>query len=124
MFKVNNEGELPIEVSLNRISAQIAKETAAVEQPPILIIKEAAPIKSSPPKKQTVNPSPEPVYQTPPTTKSTPESIGWFYERFFVRASRPSSETPLSCSEPPFFMDIPTVPQEQKNFFARFRKRG
>lgn len=47
------------------------------------------------------------------------------YERFVVRASRPSVETPLSCNEHPVFNNIPNVPQEQNGFFNRvFTKEG
>lgn len=52
-------------------------------------------------------------------SKSTPESTTRFYERFVVRSSHPSIETPFSCSDQPFFTDIPNVPQEQKDFFYR-----
>lgn len=53
-----------------------------VEQPPSEITGATAIVVRSPPKEQTMTAVAEPVYQTPPPTKSTLESTFKFYERF------------------------------------------
>lgn len=36
-----------------------------------------------------------------------------------MKESHPSIETPLSCGEHPFFVDLLNVPQERKDFFDK-----
>lgn len=92
------------------------KEVVQVELPPIEIYEAVAATSSCPPQKQIMVMITELIHQTPPVTKSSPESIARFYERFVVRASRLSREAPLDCSKHLFFINIPNVTKDQKDF--------
>lgn len=82
-------------------------------------------VASSPPGEQIMTTIKEPIYQTPSATKSTLELTVKFYEWSVFRASRSSPEAPLNYSEHPFFIDIPNVPQDKKDFFYKvFAKEG
>lgn len=73
-------------------------------------------VASSPPREQIMTVVVEPEYQTPPGTKSTPESTIRFYEQSVAKASRMSPEAPLNCSEHTFFIDIPMCLKIKKIF--------
>lgn len=106
IFETNKERELPIEASVEYILAQAIEDPILIEQPPVLILVEAAPMIRSPPTDQVVTPPPKTIYQTPPATQNTPESIARFYEYFVVKVFRPSTGAPLCCGDHPFFADI------------------
>lgn len=94
---------MPVEevVLVEQPLAEIIEEIVQVERPWTQINEEDALLISSPPRDRAISPIVEPVFQTPPVTRSTPDSR--FYQRFVVKASHPLIETPLNCSEHPFF---------------------
>lgn len=74
---------------------------------------------SSPPQAQILPPTADPSYQTPPATTSTPDSRARFYERFVTKSPRSSPEARLDCNGHPFFVDVPNISQDQKDFFNK-----
>lgn len=64
-------------------------------------------------------PAADPSYQTPPASTSTPDSRAPFYERFVTKSPQPSPEARLDCSGRPFFVDVPNISQDQKDFFNK-----
>lgn len=76
-------------------------------------------VPSSPPRAQILPPAVEPSFQTPPATTSTPDSRARFYERFVTKSPQPSPEARLDCSGHPFFVDVPNISQDQKDFFNK-----
>lgn len=63
-------------------------------------------------------PCPQPLFQTPPAMKRTPESSR-HYNWFVTKRSRLSTGTPLNCKDHPFFEDIVKIPEELKSFYNR-----
>lgn len=78
-FQPNKEGELLVDISIEQPPFQIIEKVAPVEQPPTEINEEIVVVVSSPPREQAINAITELVFQTPPATKSTPESTVGFY---------------------------------------------
>lgn len=74
---------------------------------------------SSPPRAQVLSFAAGPSHQTPPVTASTPDSRARFYERFFAKSPQPSPEARLDCGGHPFFVDVPNISQDQKDFFNK-----
>lgn len=80
---------------------------------------------TSSPRDQIITSLPESTFQTPPATRNSPGSTSWFYERFVVRAARPTTGVWLCCSSHPFFADLSNMPQDQIAFFNRvFAREG
>lgn len=64
-----------------------------------------------------MSPTVEPAFQARLATKSMPKSIARFYERFVVKASRPSIGSPSTAMNTHSLRIFLRFPQEHKVFF-------
>lgn len=124
-FDTQTDEEPPAEIQVKQ-PVEVTHMGVEPEAVPSMVEEDVVEV-ASPSRGQTITSPPRSPgsFQTTPTTQSSLRSTMWFYERFIVRAGRPSTCTWLCCNDHPFFADLPNVPQKQNAFFDRiFAKEG